>query len=574
MNRRLLALTSLSAVFVVIGACTDTGTGSLQSGIEGSGIRTSPTGITASGVVTALGSIVVNDVRYDVAEAAVSINGLPATPVDLAPGQVTVVEGALDADGTTGTAARVLVEVQVAGPVSAVYRNPDRLVILGQTIAVQSNTVIPERDDTLPLGGLAVGNDVEVSGFADSSGVLHARRISSRRIRTPLLLTGYIANLDANASTFTVNGQAVNYAGAGLTGFDAPFDGARVRISLQGLAAGTLNADRIELLDPGLPGALGDLASVQGWITRFESQTDFDVDGHPVVGTQSSAGVSGDIGLDAFVSVTGTLLADGVVQATGIRAVLPGRIVGGVTVGEVSYGLSGLLTGKGDFRLNIEEASPGPPVLDSGLGQLVGHFSFEGNQASGDGVLFGEACALAGAGRFCGKATPFRIDVTKQGIWDDQGSAGVIRVETDSGVEIWPVALGYSGGRAGFDPIGLEVLAGLYELNQAEFTSQGKVVMSVDTTGQFFFQSAESGCVGNGVLSEYQGKIANLYEVRLRLDSCTGAFAYLNAEYEGLATLESLTPWSYDLSVLPMWLSTDPGVDTPAAFSLWGIYIE
>ena len=110
--------------------------------------------------------------------------------------------------------------------------------------------------------------------------------------------------------------------------------------------------------------------------------------------------------LDAFVDVKGSLAVGGVVAATEVKAVLPGRIVGRVTIKGVEYGLSGVMTEDGVFRLNIAQPSSGAPVLDSGLGQLVGHFTMSGRTATGTGVLIGEGCALPSAGEFWRKKRP------------------------------------------------------------------------------------------------------------------------------------------------------------------------
>ena len=569
MNRQYMKVSWLCAALALLSGCETGGSenSTLQSGIEGSG-----RGITTSGVVTALGSIVVNSVEYDVTRATVTINGAAALESDLAPGHVTIVEGEIGADGTRGIATRVIVEIAVAGPISAIDVELNRLTILGQTIAIDASTSIEGRIEGSPLGGLDVGRDVEVSGFADSSGVLHARRIEPRKPSTPLFVTGYAESVDTSTRTFSVNGQLVSYAAATMTGFEArALAGASVRVTAQNIEQGALVADDVSLRDLRLPGVSGDTAILQGWVTRFGSKDDFDVDGHPVVRTASTSteGVS-VVRLDAFVSVRGALIANGVVQATDVRAVLPGHLTGEVAIDDGIYGISGLLTAEGAFRLNIAEWSGGPPVSDSGVGQLVGSFTLAGRAALGTGVLIGEGCGLASAGRFCGKDTAIRIELTKTGSTIDEGSSGVIRVATANGEEIWPLHIGYWGGRAGFDPaFALADLQGLYELHQAEFAQSGSVMMSVDSEGRLFFQSAQTGCTGNGAISRHLDRAANLYDVQLKIEDCNDSFGYLNTDFEGLSTLESMTPWDYDFSVQRMWVSTTAGAASPAAITVW-----
>ena len=441
MNRQYVKLAWSCAQLVLLSACDLRNGDGLQGGIEGSGITTSPVAITTSGDVTALGSIFVNDVEYDLAGATITIDGFPARESDLARGQVTIVEGELSLGGTRGIAKRVTVETSVAGRVSAVDVALSRLTILSQTIAIDLGTIIEGGVVGSPLGGIDVGRDVEVSGFADSAGVLHATRVDSRRTTTPLLVTGHVANLDTSSGTFSVNGQAVSYATATLRGFNSPTEGAAVRVAAKDVDQGTLVADEVSLRSAGLPGEPGAAAVIQGWVTRFGSEEDFDVDGRRVVRMlQPSAQGATVVGLDTFVSVRGALIADGVVQASDVRAVLPGRLVGAVTIDGVGYGISGLMTREGAFRLNIEEWSGGPHVLDSGVGQLVGSFTFGSRAATGTGALIGEGCALSSAGRFCGRETPVRIELIKTGSRIDEGSSGVIRVATKNGEEILAIA--------------------------------------------------------------------------------------------------------------------------------------
>jgi len=567
MNRQYVMCLCLCAQLAVLAACDTRGSGNdnLQGGIEGSGHR-----VTTSGTVTALGSIVVNEVEYDLTGATITINGSPAAAGDLAPGHVAVIEGEIGADGTRGTATRVALEVAVAGPISAIDDELGQLVVLGQTIAIDGSSIIEDRADDRPLGGLVLGRDVQVSGFVDSSGVLYARRVEARKPSMPLTVSGQAVNIDTAAHAFSVNGQVVSYAGATLRGFASVAAGDFVRVSAKSLDQDVLVADEVMLRAASLPGAAGDTAVVQGWVTRFASERDFEVDGYPVV-TAANTVVDREsvVRLDAFVAVSGELNMNGIVIASDTRAVLPGRLVGNITVGDEDYGISGLFTSQGAFRLTIGQLTSGPPESESAFAQMIGSFAVTGRQASGSGVLIGEACALPSAGRFCGTRAPVRIELTKTGAWIDEGASGLVRVTTSGGEQVWPLHIGYWGGRAGFDPSLLSLLEMLYHVHQAEFSLNVGTPMTIDGEGRLFFQSAETGCTGNGALSPDHAGALNLYRVALKIESCNGAFGYLNADFEGLSTLESLTPWDYDYSVLRIWVSTPADAPSPAAISFW-----
>jgi hypothetical protein len=164
--------------------------------------------------------------------------------------------------------------------------------------------------------------------------------------------------------------------------------------------------------------------------------------------------------------------------------------------------------------------------------------------------------------------TAVRIELTKDGLSVDRGSTGVIRVAAVNGEEVWPMRLAYWGGQAGFDgAVTVGYAPGVYKLRQAEFIQASDVLMTVYSDGRLFFQSAETGCTGNGAFSNYVGRGIN---VQLKIEGCNASFGYLNADFEGLSTQESLTPWGYDFSVLNIRVSTPPGATVPAAITFWG----
>jgi len=300
--------------------------GEQTAGIEGSGISPgSPPGVTSSGAVTALGSIFVNGVEYDLTGAAITIDGDPATEADLDVGSIVIVEGDLDEGGATGTATRVTAGIAVAGPIDAIDEGAETISVLGQIVQIDAFTIIENSIAGSFAGGLQIGDDVTVTGFVNSAGVWSARRIAARSSDDPLRVTGQAANVDSSASRLSMGGLVVDYAGATLIGFDTrELSGAPVRVTGTGIDAdGRLMASELTYRDPHLPGINGDIVQLQGWVTRFASSADFDVDGHPVrtmayTVIEGQEGGLGQVRLDAFVNVSGNLYG-GVVLATEIR---------------------------------------------------------------------------------------------------------------------------------------------------------------------------------------------------------------------------------------------------------------
>ncbi|MFE1602223.1 DUF5666 domain-containing protein [Methylobacterium sp. ID0610] len=145
----------------------------LDQGIGGTGIRPGPDeegdrGIGGTGVVgtiRAFGSIVVNGLRIAYPpDAAVAIDGRPATVADLRLGQVVRTVAQPGESGLSTT--RIDVMHEVVGPVTAVGR--DRLTVLGQSVATRA-AAEPRR--------WRLGERVAVSGLRRPDGVIVASRI-------------------------------------------------------------------------------------------------------------------------------------------------------------------------------------------------------------------------------------------------------------------------------------------------------------------------------------------------------------------------------------------------------------
>ena len=93
--------------------------------------------------------------------------------------------------------------------------------------------------------------------------------------------------------------------------------------------------------------------------------------------------------------------------------------------------------------------------------------------------------------------------------------------------------------------------------------------MSIDLAGKLSFQSAHSGCIGNGTLAPHLDGKFNVYDVALTIENCNATYAYLNGAFEGLATTTPSTAWDYD-ALLRAWVSKRDGAPSPAAVTLLG----
>ncbi|HKC16872.1 MAG TPA: DUF5666 domain-containing protein, partial [Steroidobacteraceae bacterium] len=206
------------AALVVLGACGGGSNSNTSSGMQN---------VATLGTITAFGSVYVNGVRYDVSAASLWKNGRSVAQSGLAVGEVALVQGHQNLQTGQGDASSVEVEDNVVGPIASIDTMANRLTVLGQTVQVTASTSFGEGISPGDLTGLAVGDAIEVSGFAGADGAIAATRIARADAGENLQVLGMVAGLDATAHTFMINGLTVDYSTAMLSGFSAghPADG-------------------------------------------------------------------------------------------------------------------------------------------------------------------------------------------------------------------------------------------------------------------------------------------------------------------------------------------------------------
>jgi hypothetical protein len=245
-----------------------------------------------------------------------------------------------------------------------------------------------------------------------------------------------------------------------------------------------------------------------------------------------------------------------------------GRYVGTVTIDGVDYFGDALLTEDGALRLYVGDQ----PYSRSGAlqttrpetsAQLVGNFQVQGNAASGSGTVIGQGCSAAAPIRFCNEVASAEFDV----MVDQDNVQGEVQVSTSAGQETWLLDLGAWSNYYLLSAARQSYVAHQWQEVLAEFNVSADMIISIDSDGRLFFQSAPSGCTGNGTLTPHLDGAFNVYDAEVTLESCTGAFAYLNGVYEGLATTTASGYWDYDVR-LRVWLSKAEGTSPAAALTL------
>jgi len=312
--RPLLMLFALSAA--ALAGCGNGGPRA-EGGISGSGV----TGMGVSmGPVTGFGSLHLNGIRLEVtSNTQIVVGGVPGSQSDLRVGQVLRVE----ADFDNSTAEHVEYYELVRGPIEDVtIDNPETLqatlTVLGQVVHTAAATNF---ENFFTPDELAPGELVEVSGTRDAQGAILATFIARRASLASYRLTGRVSNLAG--TSFQIAGLSVDFSGADTSALTNPLpqDGELLRVTADpgGYSAPppALLATRLE---PGLALApvVDDSIDTQGFVTRFASLSDFDLDGQPVNGTAAVVDDGVDLALNARLQVQGTVDDGGVLQATRI----------------------------------------------------------------------------------------------------------------------------------------------------------------------------------------------------------------------------------------------------------------
>ncbi|MEN8260756.1 MAG: hypothetical protein ABFS02_09260 [Pseudomonadota bacterium] len=247
-----------------------------------------------------------------------------------------------------------------------------------------------------------------------------------------------------------------------------------------------------------------------------------------------------------------------------------GYRAGTVEIGGELLGAEALLTVDGLLRLYVN--GPSHDWNDpEGSMQFVSRLEVDGDQASGTGVIFAQACGVPDTNRFCGETASGRISmsIARPGT----SAVGHIEVTSNDGAEVWLLDMGFFGGLppgAYYDlPADMGYVQGLYKEQLAEFAEQDDMIIDVSLAGELFFQSPRSGCTGNGTITPHLDGAFSVYDVNLTIENCTANNAYLNGGFQGLAVHAPTTPWDYSPGWLRMFLSSTEGMPTEAAVTMW-----
>ncbi len=280
----------------------------------------------AEGPITGFGSVIVNGVEYDTSAATFTKDGAAATQDDFSVGQVVQVKGSIDNNNSNASANSVEFNDAVEGPVSSVDAVANTIVVLGQTVQISATTSI---DNSCPdsLDGLLAIPAVEISGLPNASGVIEASRIDCRDGTWDgvMEVNGIVSAHSSGAMTFMINALEVRYGSATVDNFPTAGiinDGDPVEAKGVSLAGAALTATRVEYQGARFADNAGDHMEIEGFITRFVSAADFDVNGiavKTIASTTYVGGTAANLGLNLKVEVEGEFDSAGVLNATKVE---------------------------------------------------------------------------------------------------------------------------------------------------------------------------------------------------------------------------------------------------------------
>lgn len=294
---------------VLLAACDDT---RYSLHISGGGI--SGTGISI-GPIADFDLVLVNGIAFETSSALITVNGQPATQDALKIGMIVQVEGTQQTDGKTGMAEHIRFNENVKGPVQSIDNNS--LQVLGQTVYVEQQTIL---DGISDLSALNTGDVISVSGLVDANAAIHATWIGREQALNTFEVVGRVAQLDQSTQTFSIGALTINY-GLALE-IDIPngrlYSGLLVEV--QGGFTGPLTeeilmASHITTEDELLAAEAGTAVEVEGFITRFNTPTDFEVAWLTATTTDQTVfqwGRADDLAQGVKVEIEGTLNQQGV----------------------------------------------------------------------------------------------------------------------------------------------------------------------------------------------------------------------------------------------------------------------
>ena len=304
-------------------------------GASGAGSSKNPSAPNASvmtnGVVTGFGSVVVDENEIEDAKASVVTENADGTFSNtvLQLGQRIKV----DHDGK-GTAHKVTVDATVVGAISAVNTTELTVKVAGKVVSANSD--ISKGPLTLWAGGYNSIADVALNDFAQIHGSLvydstsksykvTATRIQKMAAVSSLKVSGKITDINPSAKTFKLNELTVTYVNAKVRpGGSNLANGMMVTAFAQAasLSGNNLNPEHLKINRLQDASSQDAVAQISGQLSMYDANSKaFELHATKVVFTDKTKITPNlaAINNSAYVTVSGSVNAEGVIQASTLR---------------------------------------------------------------------------------------------------------------------------------------------------------------------------------------------------------------------------------------------------------------
>ncbi len=341
-----------SIVFNFVGAVGLVG---LLGGCGGGGGSSSPaTGSTSgsaasSGTVTGFGSVFVNGKRFDTSGSSFTVDGQSGSQGDLKLGMTVTVTGSFNGDQRS--ASTVQQKDAVEGLVQSIAADRLSLVVMGQTVLVDSTTLIDDSNGLNGnIGNLAAGDFVEVNGHIRPDGVIQATFIEKKLVGVTPEVRGFVSLHDATAKTFKIGNLTVDYSTSLIDDMPTPsgsnWNGLFVEIKGTNFnsVTTTLVATKVERENQGFGNNMDEF-EVEGFVTQVVGVGDFFIGTTHVQTTPSTefrGGTIDEIVVGAKLSAEGRL-ADGILTAKHVKFHAAVKLEGNIaTINGNTFTIDGL----------------------------------------------------------------------------------------------------------------------------------------------------------------------------------------------------------------------------------------
>jgi hypothetical protein len=327
----------------------------LLGGCGGGGGSSSPaTGSTSgsaasSGTVTGFGSVFVNGKRFDTSGSSFTVDGQSGSQGDLKLGMTVTVTGSFNGDQRS--ASTVQQKDAVEGLVQSIAADRLSLVVMGQTVLVDSTTLIDDSNGLNGnIGNLAAGDFVEVNGHIRPDGVIQATFIEKKLVGVTPEVRGVVSLHDATAKTFKIGNLTVDYSTSLIDDMPTPsgsnWNGLFVEIKGTNFnsVTTTLVATKVERENQGFGNNMDEF-EVEGFVTQVVGVGDFFIGTTHVQTTPSTefrGGTIDEIVVGAKLSAEGRL-ADGILTAKHVKFHAAVKLEGNIaTINGNTFTIDGL----------------------------------------------------------------------------------------------------------------------------------------------------------------------------------------------------------------------------------------